>query len=83
MNLGHPPLVYSWHWRQPRISKLLTTLMARVFEFHALRHPRTRNQTKNPALEKHQGRGTRPLGAIALLELAPYERQSGKKKPGA
>ncbi len=43
-----------------------------------LEHPRVRNQTKNPALEKHQGRGTRRLAAIALLELGGWPgRQVG------
>jgi hypothetical protein len=46
-------------------------------------HPRVGNQTKNPALERRQGRGTRRLAAIALLELASYKCASGMKKPAA
>jgi hypothetical protein len=36
-----------------------------------------------PAIKSHEEPSTRRLAAIALLELAPYERASGKKKPGA
>jgi hypothetical protein len=36
-----------------------------------------------PAVKNHEEPGTRWLAAIALLGLAPYERQSGKKKPAA
>jgi len=34
-----------------------------------------------PAIKKREEPGTLWLAAIALLGLAPYERQSEKKKP--
>jgi hypothetical protein len=48
-----------------------------------LGHPRAGSRTKNPANEMLKEPTTRPLAAIALLELDVSERESGKKKSAA
>src|SRR5882762_8044959 len=46
-----------------------------------LEHPRVRNQTKNPALEKHQGRGTRHQKARRARHPPPWCDRTARTCP--
>ena len=67
------------------VCPVLRFLKRGVFDFHSIRHFYLRNrselrrQTKSPALEKRQGRGTRYALQISLFleNRRPQERQRG------